>query len=61
MREGNELAAITATPTPDPKDWAFASANNALFNTYQPGAERISPEEWVHRGADQMQVALARF
>ena len=60
MREGNELAALTATPTPDPKNWAFSSINDSMFDPYQPGAERVSPEEWVHRGMDQMQAALAR-
>jgi putative membrane protein len=61
MREGNELAAITATPPPDPKDWAFSSINDTLFNPYRPDAERVNPEEWVHRGMDQMQVALTRL
>jgi len=56
----NELAAVTATPTPDPKDWAFSTINDSLFNPHQPDAERVSPEEWVHRGMDHMQGALAR-
>ncbi|KAH9050217.1 UPF0187-domain-containing protein [Lactarius hengduanensis] len=55
----NELAAISATPTPDPKDWAFSSINDSLFNPYHPNAERVSPEEWVNRGMDKIQVALA--
>ncbi|KAH9072942.1 UPF0187-domain-containing protein [Lactarius deliciosus] len=55
----NELAAISATPTPDPKDWAFSSINDSLFNPYHPNTERVSPEEWVNRGIDKIQVALA--
>lgn len=55
----NELAAISATPTPDPKDWAFSSINDSLFHPYHPNTERVSPEEWVQRGMDKMQVALA--
>lgn len=57
----NELAAISGTPTPDPKDWAFSPINDSVFNPYRPNTERVSPEEWVNRGADEMQAALARF
>lgn len=59
--EGNELAAISGTPTPDPKDWAFSPINDSVFNPYRPNVERVSPEEWVNRGVDVMQAALARF
>ncbi|KAF8266251.1 Bestrophin, RFP-TM, chloride channel-domain-containing protein [Lactarius quietus] len=57
----NELAAISGTPTPDPKDWAFSSINDAILNPNVPGSQRVSPEEWVNRGADEIQAALARF
>jgi hypothetical protein len=57
----NELAAISGTPTPDPKDWAFSPINDSVFNPYRPNVERVSPEEWVNRGVDVMQAALARF
>ncbi|KAH9006463.1 UPF0187-domain-containing protein [Lactarius hatsudake] len=38
---------------------AFSSINDSLFNPYHPNAERVSPEEWVNRGMDKIQVALA--
>jgi len=57
----NELAAISGTPTPDPKDWAFSSINDSILNPNVPGSQRVSPEEWVNRGADEIQAALARF
>ncbi|KAI0254550.1 Bestrophin, RFP-TM, chloride channel-domain-containing protein [Lactifluus subvellereus] len=49
-----ELAALSATPTPDPKVWVFSSINDLVFNPHQPGAERITPEEWVNRGKVDM-------
>ncbi|KAI0266343.1 UPF0187-domain-containing protein [Gloeopeniophorella convolvens] len=55
----NELAAISTTPTPDPKDWAFSPYNDLLFSPHRAEAERVTPDEWVRRGTDTIQVALA--
>jgi len=57
--EGNELRAITATPVPNPANWAFLPANDLVFNTHVPGAERVTPETWVSRGLLRMQNVLA--
>jgi len=54
-----ELAAITATPTPDPKDWVFSSVNNRIANPHETGAGHATPEEWVNRGMGQLQAALS--
>ncbi|KAI0067026.1 UPF0187-domain-containing protein [Artomyces pyxidatus] len=55
----NELRAITATPTPNPADWAFSVHNDLVFNTHTRDAERVVPEEWVQRGRSSMQAVLA--
>ncbi|KAA1472691.1 UPF0187-domain-containing protein [Dentipellis sp. KUC8613] len=55
----NELRAITATPAPNPADWAFSPVNNLLFNAHREGAERVAPEEWVKRGHATLLSALA--
>ncbi len=57
-RVGQELAAISATPTPDPKDWVFSSINNRFVNPHGSGAGHFTPEEWVSRGMGQLQAAL---
>ncbi|KAI0049357.1 UPF0187-domain-containing protein [Auriscalpium vulgare] len=54
-----ELLAITGTPAPNPANWAFSVHNDLVFNTYKVGAERVAPEEWVRRGTQNMQAALA--
>jgi len=58
-RIGKELAAISAIPTPDPKDWVFGPANNRIFNPHIRSAERVTPEEWVRRGKDSLRAALS--
>jgi hypothetical protein len=57
-RVGKELAAITATPSPHPKDWVFTPANNRLVNLHSHDAELVTPEEWVSRGKNGLQAAL---
>lgn len=59
-RVGKELAAISATPTPDPKDWVFSSANNRFVDPHG-GAGHATPEEWVNRGTGRLQAALSGF
>jgi len=54
-----ELAALSAMPTPDPKVWAFSSINDLVFSPHRPGAERVTPDQWVKRGRDDMQIALS--
>ncbi|EIN05576.1 UPF0187-domain-containing protein [Punctularia strigosozonata HHB-11173 SS5] len=51
----NELRAITATPAPQVSSWAFAPANDRVFEV----EDRVTPEEWVRRGTAQMQFALS--
>jgi len=58
-RVGQELAAISATPTPDPKDWVFAPANNRFVDPHGSGAGHVTPEQWVDRGMGQLQAALS--
>jgi len=53
-----ELAAITATPSPHPKDWVFSPANNRLADPHSRDAEHVTPEEWVSRGKNGLQAAL---
>lgn len=60
-RVGKELAAISATPTPDPKDWVFSSVNNRFVDPHDGGAEHVAPERWVDRGMGQLQAALSGF
>lgn len=55
----NELKAITSTPPPDPADWAFVPENNLLFS--DSIEERMSPNEWLSKGAAAMQASLSRF
>lgn len=56
----NELRAITATPAPNPADWAFSSSNDHIFADRSDHSDRVSPEEWVNRGLSSIQNALAR-
>jgi hypothetical protein len=58
-RVGKELAAISATPTPDPKDWVFSSINNRVVNPHGGSAGQATPEQWVDRGIGQLQAALS--
>ena len=58
-RVGQELAAISATPTPDPKDWVFSSVNNRVINPHDNGAVHATPEEWVSRGVGGLLAALS--
>ncbi|EIN05575.1 UPF0187-domain-containing protein [Punctularia strigosozonata HHB-11173 SS5] len=51
----NELRAITATPAPQVSSWAFAPANDRVFEA----EDRVTPEEWVRRGTARMQLALS--
>ncbi|KDR70193.1 hypothetical protein GALMADRAFT_255052 [Galerina marginata CBS 339.88] len=55
----NELRAVTSTPPPDPSRWAFVPENNLLFSNSLD--ERVSPEEWISRGAVAMQKNLSHF
>jgi len=58
----NELRAVTATPAPDPTDWAFSDANDCVFSSstrkQDEKNDRASPHEWLRRGLDPMQGAL---
>lgn len=56
---GQELAAISATPSPDPKNWIFSPINNRIFNPHIRGGEHVAPEEWVKRGVDGLEAALS--
>jgi len=58
-RAGKELAAISATPTPDPKDWVFSSVNNRFVDPHGSDAGHATPEEWVNRGMGRLQAALS--
>ncbi|KAF9044355.1 Bestrophin, RFP-TM, chloride channel-domain-containing protein [Panaeolus papilionaceus] len=55
----NELRAVTSTPPPDPRRWAFVPENNLLFSQHLD--ERVSPDEWLARGPKAMQKNLGRF
>ena len=57
-RVGQELAAISTVPTPDPKDWVFSSVNNRLIDPHGR-AESVTPETWVGRGKGRLEAALA--
>ena len=59
-RVGQELAAISAISSPDPKDWVFSSVNNRFINPHGRGVEHVTPEEWVNRGMGSLQAALAK-
>jgi hypothetical protein len=59
-RVGQELAAISAISSPDPKNWAFSSVNNRFINPHDRGVENVTPEEWVNRGMKSLQAALAK-
>jgi predicted membrane chloride channel (bestrophin family) len=54
-----ELAAISATSSPDPKNWVFSSVNNRFINPHGSGARNSTPEEWVGRGMGHLQAALS--
>jgi predicted membrane chloride channel (bestrophin family) len=54
-----ELAAISGTPTPDPKDWVFSSANNRFVDPHGSDAGHVTPEQWVDRGMGRLQAALS--
>jgi len=54
-----ELAAITATPTPDPKDWVFSPVNNRVVSPHDNRIEHVDPEEWVNRGTGRLLAALS--
>jgi len=56
-----ELEALSAMPMPDPNVWVFSSINDRVFGPHRPGAERVTPEEWVGRGADSMHIALSNM
>jgi hypothetical protein len=58
-RVGQELAAISATSSPDPKNWVFSSVNNRFINPHGSGARNSTPEEWVGRGMGHLQAALS--
>jgi hypothetical protein len=53
----NELRAVTSTPPPDPARWAFVPENNLLFSNSLD--DRVTPTEWLQRGANEMQRSLA--
>ena len=58
-RVGQELTAISATSTPDPKNWVFSSVNNRFINPHGSGSRNYTPEEWVGRGMGRLQAALS--
>jgi ion channel-forming bestrophin family protein len=70
----NELSAITSAPCPDPASWIFEAHNDLALagakcdsnrhsgpdggcNGYR-SVSRISPEEWIRRGPEDMMVSL---
>lgn len=58
----NELRALTGIPAPNPSIWAFSSENDMVFaglNDHNATPERVSPDQWLERGAAQMQAAMA--
>lgn len=58
----NELRALTGIPAPNPSIWAFCSDNDMIFaglDDTNNTLERVSPDQWLERGAAQMQAAMA--
>ncbi|KAI9511961.1 Bestrophin, RFP-TM, chloride channel-domain-containing protein [Russula earlei] len=53
-----ELAAISAIPTPNPKDWVFSPSNNRIFTANEHSGDRVTPQEWVSRGVVSVRAAL---
>ena len=55
---GQELRAITGLPVPDPTEWAFSSENDFVLAIHESENECMTPNEWVRRGASEMQASL---
>jgi len=51
---GDELRALTSA-SPDISHWAFVDENDTLLDG---GHQRISPSQWVAKGADGILEAL---
>jgi hypothetical protein len=50
-------------PVPDPAIWAFDDRNDSLFsldNQNDPTGPVVTPDEWVRRGAADMQRELQK-
>jgi len=50
-------------PVPDPAIWAFDDRNDTLFsldNQRDPTGPRITAEEWVRKGAGDIQLELEK-
>ncbi|KAG1720376.1 UPF0187-domain-containing protein [Suillus lakei] len=52
-----ELRAITATPTPDPAEWAFSPQNDFL-GALSSGAVPETPSAWLQKGKAEILTAL---
>ncbi|KIY45708.1 hypothetical protein FISHEDRAFT_48789, partial [Fistulina hepatica ATCC 64428] len=57
----HEIRAITSSAPPNPYDFIFDESNNLAFALETRGATRVTPEEWVARGADEIQAALHKL
>ena len=58
-----ELQSITTVPVPDPAVWAFDDRNDTLFaldNQNDSAGPSITAEEWVRRGAANIQRELEK-
>lgn len=55
----NELRALTGVPAPNPSIWAFSSDNDLIFAALNDTNTRVTPNQWLERGAAQMQAAMA--
>ncbi|OAX42857.1 UPF0187-domain-containing protein [Rhizopogon vinicolor AM-OR11-026] len=53
-----ELRALTATPTPDPADWAFSPRNNFLGTLSGGTAQNETPTDWLRKGKAEILKAL---
>jgi len=55
-----ELQSITTVPVPDPAVWAFDPRNNSLFALDNQKDPTVPAEEWVRRGAGDIQHELEK-
>ena len=63
----NELLALTSFPPPKPSDWVFDPRNNCVFansdsiNEHGEPLDDVAPQEWVRRGPEVINAALAMY
>jgi len=54
----HEIRAVTSSAPPNPYDFIFSDDNNLALANQTQGSKRITPEEWVKLGADEIQTRL---